>query len=337
MILTYLADIHTHSIASGHGTSCTISDMAKEAGRKGMKLLGITDHGPGTLASGTSSYFRGLPFCPRKRFGVEVLYGVELNILDIQGHVDLSDELLSNLDYAIISMHGQNYRSGTVKENTLAYQNAMKYPAVKVLGHCDNPAFPVDYDTLAYTASRENVIFEINEVSLTPGGYRGDTRANNAEILRCCLKYQLPIVLSSDSHGKEHVGDFTYAAEFVHQTGFPESLILNNQIPRLKVFLQPRYLYPICVHTISYAGIQKKIINRYFSYKYPLMIFFIFTGQPALLLIWTHFLHQLSQFLIFPGHISIVLSLMRKLTVGTILQPTVCISKIPTTSIPQCI
>lgn len=240
MILTYLADIHTHSIASGHGTSCTISDMAKEAGRKGMKLLGITDHGPGTLASGTSSYFRGLPFCPRKRFGVEALYGVELNILDIQGHVDLSDELLSNLDYAIISMHGQNYRSGTVKENTLAYQNAMKYPAVKVLGHCDNPAFPVDYDALAYTASRENVIFEINEVSLTPGGYRGDTRANNAEILRCCLKYQLPIVLSSDSHGKEHVGDFTYAAEFVHQTGFPESLILNNQIPRLKVFLQTR-------------------------------------------------------------------------------------------------
>ena len=240
MITTYLADIHTHSIASGHGTSCTISDMAKEAGRKGMKLLGITDHGPGTLASGTSSYFRGLPFCPRKRFGVEVLYGVELNILDIQGHVDLSDELLSNLDYAIISMHGQNYRSGTVKENTLAYQNAMKHPAVKVLGHCDNPAFPVDYDTLAYTASRENVIFEINEVSLTPGGYRGDTRANNAEILHCCLKYQLPIVLSSDSHGKEHVGDFTYAAEFVHQTGFPESLILNNQIPRLKVFLQTR-------------------------------------------------------------------------------------------------
>ncbi len=60
----YLSDIHTHSIASGHGTNCTISDMAKEAGRKGLKLLGISDHGPGTLVSGTSSYFRSLPFCP---------------------------------------------------------------------------------------------------------------------------------------------------------------------------------------------------------------------------------------------------------------------------------
>ena len=49
----YLSDIHTHSIASGHGTTCTISDMAKAASKKGLKLLGISDHGPGTLASGT--------------------------------------------------------------------------------------------------------------------------------------------------------------------------------------------------------------------------------------------------------------------------------------------
>ena len=38
----YLSDMHTHSIASGHGTSCTISEMAKAASRKGLKLLGIT-------------------------------------------------------------------------------------------------------------------------------------------------------------------------------------------------------------------------------------------------------------------------------------------------------
>ena len=34
----YLSDIHTHSIASGHGTTCTISDMAKAASQKGLKL-----------------------------------------------------------------------------------------------------------------------------------------------------------------------------------------------------------------------------------------------------------------------------------------------------------
>ena len=87
----YLSDIHTHSIASGHGTICTISDMAKAASKKGLKLLGITDHGPGTLAAGTSSYFRSLTYAPKKRFGIELLFGVELNILDIDGHLDLNE------------------------------------------------------------------------------------------------------------------------------------------------------------------------------------------------------------------------------------------------------
>ena len=63
----YLSDIHTHSIASGHGTTCTISDMAKAASKKGLKLLGISDHGPGNSASGTSSYFRSLSFLSQKK------------------------------------------------------------------------------------------------------------------------------------------------------------------------------------------------------------------------------------------------------------------------------
>lgn len=234
----YLSDLHTHSIASGHGTSCTISDMAKEASLRGLKLLGITDHGPATLAAGTPSYFRNLTFSPKKRFGVDILYGIELNILDKEGHIDLEEELLERLDYAIVSMHAQNYKPGSMEENTEAFINAMKNPHVKILGHCDNPQYPVDYDALAACAKEEHVIFEINEASLAPYGYRGDTRANCSEILRCCRKYQIPILLSSDSHGKEHVGNFTYAADFVHQAMFPENMILNNQIPRLKVFLQ---------------------------------------------------------------------------------------------------
>ena len=69
----YLSDMHTHSIASGHGTECTITNMARAAAEKGLRLLGITDHGPGTLAAGTSSYFRSLTYSPKKHFGVELL------------------------------------------------------------------------------------------------------------------------------------------------------------------------------------------------------------------------------------------------------------------------
>lgn len=234
----YLSDLHTHSIASGHGSFCTISDMAKKAASQGLKLLGITDHGPATLAAGTPSYFRSLTFSPKHRFGVELLYGVELNILNLNGDIDLEEEILSKLDYAIISMHWQNYHSGTISQNTTAYINAIQNPHIKILGHCDNPTFPVDFDTLASCAKEHHVIFEINEASLAPYGYRGDTHNNCMEILRCCLKYKVPIILSSDSHGTEHIGDFSYASNFVHEAKFPETLILNNQIPYLKTFLQ---------------------------------------------------------------------------------------------------
>ena len=40
-----ILDIHTHTIASGHAYN-TIYEMAQSASRKGLALLGISDHGP---------------------------------------------------------------------------------------------------------------------------------------------------------------------------------------------------------------------------------------------------------------------------------------------------
>lgn len=236
----YLSDMHTHSIASGHGTASTISQMAKYAAFQGMKLLGITDHGPATLGAGTPSYFRSISCSPRHRCGIDVFYGAELNILDTDGHLDLSDDLICGLDYVIISMHRHTYAGGSRDENTRALRHAMEHPGVKILGHCDDPHYPVDYEELARCAKECGVIFEINEASLAPYGYRGDTKANDLEILRCCEKYELPLVLSSDSHGLHHIGDFSCASLLVHNASFPEQLILNNQIPKLKSFLRWR-------------------------------------------------------------------------------------------------
>ena len=43
---TYAADLHTHTIASGHAYS-TIKEMAIAAEEKGIRLLGITEHSKG--------------------------------------------------------------------------------------------------------------------------------------------------------------------------------------------------------------------------------------------------------------------------------------------------
>lgn len=231
-------DPHTHSIASGHGSQTTITDLAKKASRIGLKAIGITDHGPATLCSSRASYFRSLAYAPKKRCGVDILYGVELNILDKDGAVDLSDEILANLDYAIISMHLPTYKSGSAEENTFAYVNAMKHPKVKIVGHPEDVKFPIDFEALIVAAKHFGVAIEINNSSLSPEGYRGDVRENMCTILGLCKKYNQPVVLSSDSHGMKHVGDFTYALEMVKEMDFPERLILNGSVERFRSFIE---------------------------------------------------------------------------------------------------
>jgi putative hydrolase len=230
-------DPHIHSISSGHASQSTITDLAKKASSIGLRMIGITDHGPATLCSGKASYFRNLAYAPKKRCGVEILYGIELNILNSEGTVDLDDEILESLDYAIISMHQPNYKSGSVEENTLAYVNAMKYPRVKIVGHPEDVKFPVDFEALIVAAKHYGVAIEINNSSLSPEGYRGDVRENVRKMLQLCKKHECPVVLSSDSHGTNHVGDFSYALEIVRECDFPESLILNCSLDRFQKFI----------------------------------------------------------------------------------------------------
>ncbi len=230
-------DAHTHTIASGHASSNTITDMAKQAARRNLNMLGITDHGPATTNSSRASYFRNLAYAPKKRCGIELLYGVELNILDNNGTVDLSDTILEKLDYAIISMHLQNKQPDTVEKNTFSYINAMRHPKVKIIGHCDDVKYPVDYEALLIAAIHYHVLLEINNSSLSPDGYRGDTKENATTILELCKKHEYPVVLSSDSHGIEHIGDFQYAMKLIQEINFPQSLILNTSSQKFKDFL----------------------------------------------------------------------------------------------------
>ena len=45
MEYNFEADLHTHTIASGHAYN-TIREMARAAADKGLKALGITEHAP---------------------------------------------------------------------------------------------------------------------------------------------------------------------------------------------------------------------------------------------------------------------------------------------------
>jgi putative hydrolase len=86
--LKLVADLHTHSIASGHALS-TIQENAQAAAKKGLEILGVTDHGPQTPGGPHVYYFYSLFALPDFLEGVRILRGVEANIIDGQGNLDL--------------------------------------------------------------------------------------------------------------------------------------------------------------------------------------------------------------------------------------------------------
>ena len=88
--MKYLLDSHTHTIASGHAY-CTVLEMARAAANRGLELLCITDHAPAMEGTTCRDYFANLGVIDRELFGVQILMGVELNLLDTEGTVDLDD------------------------------------------------------------------------------------------------------------------------------------------------------------------------------------------------------------------------------------------------------
>lgn len=234
-----LLDIHTHCLSSGHGTRDTITDMARAAAGKSLQILGISDHGPATPSAAGSSYFRNLQLADKKKFGVELLYGIELNILNENGDVDLEDTLIESLDYAFISMHTPVFSSGTVTSNTDAYIRAMRHPGVRFLGHPDDGRFPVDYKRLLAAAKENHVYPEINNASLMPDAYRTDGLRHCLQILILCKTMFLPVLLSSDSHGRKHIGDMQYIFPLLSRCDFPPQLIINSNPSLLRQILKP--------------------------------------------------------------------------------------------------
>jgi len=56
-------DVHTHTIASGHAYT-TLLENAREAANKGMRVLGVSDHGPKMPGGPHIFYFSNLRVIP---------------------------------------------------------------------------------------------------------------------------------------------------------------------------------------------------------------------------------------------------------------------------------
>ena len=237
--MKFLMDTHTHSVASGHAYS-TVDENLRWAEEKGLELVALTDHAPGMKDTTGHAFFANLHVLPEKLHGVRLLRGIELNIMDFEGNVDMDEKVLSRLDLGIASLHVPCITPGSRKENTAALVKVMQNPYVDIIGHPGDPRYDVDYKEVFRQAKETGTLLEINNASLIPGGFRDGSQENVKEILRMSMKEGVSVVLGSDAHFYTGIGDFSYAIDLLKEVGFPEELVLNTDPMRFLASLKKR-------------------------------------------------------------------------------------------------
>ena len=232
-----ILDSHTHTTASGHAYS-TLHEMAQAAADKGLELLGITEHAMDMPGTCHEYYFMNMRILPRTMYGIEIRHGAEVNILDTEGCLDMDDYLLKQMDVVIASLHTPCMQKNAGKAgNTRAVIKAMENSYVNILGHPDDSRFPLDYEAVVRSAKEQGVLLELNNNSLHPLGARQDPLPNDIEMLEYCKKYGAPIILGSDAHTQEDVGNHTFVRILLEEMDFPEELIVNRSVAEYQKYI----------------------------------------------------------------------------------------------------
>lgn len=225
-----IADLHTHTNVSAHAHS-SLEEMVQGAKRAGLSAIAITNHGPAMEDGAHMWHFANLNIVPRRIDGVTVLRGAELNILPPAGGVDaIEHKYLKNLDYVIASFHQPCFPPASREVHTQALENILHNPYVTTLGHLGTEDFAFDQEKIISACNACGKIVEINNNSLA---IRRGSRHNCTSIAKLCMKYRVPVVVTSDAHISYMVGKTSDAEQLLEEIGFPEELVLNADWNRM--------------------------------------------------------------------------------------------------------
>ena len=235
-LMKIIADLHTHTIASRHAYS-TLKENIEQAQQIGLEYLGISDHTPGMPDTTCEGHFHNLKVLRKRIGGLRILKGAEANIMDAHGRIDLSEELMSRLDYVIASLHDLVLGDMGIAANTKAVIQAMTNPHVRIIGHPDDDHFPLDYKALAAASKVLGVALELNNSSLSPNSSRSGGYENARRMLEQCKLMGATVMVVSDSHIWYDVGEFGYATALLKDCEFPPELVINSDRARFEAFM----------------------------------------------------------------------------------------------------
>lgn len=237
-----LGDYHTHTVFS-HGKS-TVSENVEEAIAKGLKTIAIAEHGPGHIFYGVSweklrEIKKEIDQLRIKYHGqIEILWGLEANIMDFDGNLDISLEEAKELDFLACGFHNgimprgligkllysplrkltkisKTFNNYVVNLATDAMIKATYKYDIKFLTH-PGAKFYVDAKRLA-KEMKKGTLLEINNKH----GYLDEFQ------LKQLADEDVSFIVSSDAHKKADVGNVKNAMERIKNAGIDVGRVIN--------------------------------------------------------------------------------------------------------------
>ena len=225
-------DLHCHSDWDGGENS--IEEMAKSAMALGYEYIGISDHtkflkienglDEKELLKQHDKIKQLNSKFENQNSKFRILHGCECNIL-LDGSVDIKDEVLEKLDYAIAGVHSalKQEKPKMMARLTKAMKNPnidiIAHPTGRIVGQRDE--YLIDFDKVLELAKATGTILEINSSS------RLDLRDL---YIRRAKNQGVKMIINTDAHEKSQLLQMEYGVSQAKR-GWAEKKDIINTLP----------------------------------------------------------------------------------------------------------
>ena len=238
-------DYHIHTSFSRDAKG-TVDEVAKEAKQKGIPEIAITEHGVANRYGADPKHFPHLKALCEKAgedYGINVLFGIEANVIGTRGQIDVTEEDKALFDIINCGIHRSAkpadlrtfftfflpnnfwallrwFPKGRIRKNTQIMKRVIEQNNITVWVH-PGTFFKLDVVEVAKTCVERGTLLELN-------GARISFRPIDFER---CIALGAKFIIGSDAHKPENVGRTHLVSEFLSQCDFKPGDIVNLEKP----------------------------------------------------------------------------------------------------------
>ncbi|WP_084031644.1 DNA polymerase/3'-5' exonuclease PolX [Anaerobacillus arseniciselenatis] len=220
-------DMHMHSTWSDGAHS--IEEMVEAARKKGYSYIAITDHSKylkvanGLTVKRLREQHQKIAKLNEQWDDFTIFTGIEMDILP-DGTLDYDDEVISDVDFVIASIHSSFSQDRETIMNRL--KNALKNQHVDLIAHPTGrligrrAGYDVDVDLLIDLASESNTALELNA-----NPHRLDLAPH---WLKKAQQKDVKIMINTDAHNEEMLDDMEIGIASARKGWIKKDTVINS-------------------------------------------------------------------------------------------------------------